>query len=278
MTDEGNPRWEARFRAPSVLMPDWSPTAPDRIVYESTESGVYQVHCWDRGHRRQAAGDRSPRGRRRRCPDARRRGCPVLAGRDRERGRAVVHPAVRGWRGPALPAGHAPGLEPRVRPGTGGRRRRDQRSRRVRGVRRGRRSTRQGVGPQHRGGEPGGLPGRGLQSRSAVLGRNPVDAGTRRARRPDPPGPSRDRPSNGRRDRRAARRGARPQVLVLVADRGRPAAGDPARTLRRGATRHLEPRDGRADRSRDRPARGDRGPRLVARRVGVAPDQPLRRP
>src|SRR4051812_27300352 len=48
MTDEGNPRWEARFRAPSVLMPDWSPTAPDRIVYESTESGVYQVHCWDR--------------------------------------------------------------------------------------------------------------------------------------------------------------------------------------------------------------------------------------
>ena len=35
---------------------------------------------------------------------------------------------------------------------------------------------------------------------------------------------------------------------------------------------------GDADRSRDRPARGDRGPRLVARRVGAAPDQPLRRP
>jgi dienelactone hydrolase len=48
MTDDANARWEARFRAPSVLMPDWSPTAPDRIVYESTESGVYQVHCWDR--------------------------------------------------------------------------------------------------------------------------------------------------------------------------------------------------------------------------------------
>ena len=47
MTDEGNPRWEARFRAPSVIMPDWSPMAPDRIVYGSTESGVYQVHCWD---------------------------------------------------------------------------------------------------------------------------------------------------------------------------------------------------------------------------------------
>ena len=28
-------------------MPDWSPHAPDRVVYESTESGVWQVHCWD---------------------------------------------------------------------------------------------------------------------------------------------------------------------------------------------------------------------------------------
>ena len=29
-------------------MPDWSPHAPERIVYESTQSGVWQVHCWDR--------------------------------------------------------------------------------------------------------------------------------------------------------------------------------------------------------------------------------------
>jgi dipeptidyl aminopeptidase/acylaminoacyl peptidase len=28
-------------------MPDWSPQAPDRIVFESTQSGVWQVHCWD---------------------------------------------------------------------------------------------------------------------------------------------------------------------------------------------------------------------------------------
>jgi len=28
-------------------MPDWSPRAPARVVYESTESGVWQVHCWD---------------------------------------------------------------------------------------------------------------------------------------------------------------------------------------------------------------------------------------
>jgi dipeptidyl aminopeptidase/acylaminoacyl peptidase len=48
MTDDSNPRWEARFRAPSVSMPDWSPQRPERIVFVSTESGVWQVHCWDR--------------------------------------------------------------------------------------------------------------------------------------------------------------------------------------------------------------------------------------
>lgn len=41
------PMWEQRLRAPVVSMPDWSPHAPDRIVYESTESGVWQVHAWD---------------------------------------------------------------------------------------------------------------------------------------------------------------------------------------------------------------------------------------
>jgi hypothetical protein len=36
-------------------MPDWPPDAPDRVVYESTESGVWQVHCTDlaSGARRQ---------------------------------------------------------------------------------------------------------------------------------------------------------------------------------------------------------------------------------
>jgi dipeptidyl aminopeptidase/acylaminoacyl peptidase len=46
-SDRQAPRWEARFRAPTVSMPDWSPIAPDRIVYVSTESGVWQVHCRD---------------------------------------------------------------------------------------------------------------------------------------------------------------------------------------------------------------------------------------
>lgn len=41
------PRWEARFRAPKITFPRWSRHAPDRTVHESTESGVWQAHCWD---------------------------------------------------------------------------------------------------------------------------------------------------------------------------------------------------------------------------------------
>jgi dipeptidyl aminopeptidase/acylaminoacyl peptidase len=49
------PAWERRFRAPNVSMPRWAPNAPERLVFWSTESGVYQVHVWDRetGERRQ---------------------------------------------------------------------------------------------------------------------------------------------------------------------------------------------------------------------------------
>ena len=41
------PRWEQRFRAPTISFPDWSPHAPDRIAYESTESGIWQLHVAD---------------------------------------------------------------------------------------------------------------------------------------------------------------------------------------------------------------------------------------
>lgn len=41
------PRWEARFRAPKITFPRWSRHAPNRTVYTSTESGVWQAHCWD---------------------------------------------------------------------------------------------------------------------------------------------------------------------------------------------------------------------------------------
>ncbi len=47
--------WEQRFRAPVSFLPEWSPLAPDRAVYASNESGVWQVHTWDvaTGERRQ---------------------------------------------------------------------------------------------------------------------------------------------------------------------------------------------------------------------------------
>jgi dipeptidyl aminopeptidase/acylaminoacyl peptidase len=41
------PVWERRFRAPKMTLPRWSRRAPDRTVYESTESGVWQVHVRD---------------------------------------------------------------------------------------------------------------------------------------------------------------------------------------------------------------------------------------
>src|SRR5687767_9304819 len=45
--DREMPLWERRFRAPKITLPHWSRAAPDRTVYESTESGIWQVHCWD---------------------------------------------------------------------------------------------------------------------------------------------------------------------------------------------------------------------------------------
>ena len=49
------PLWQARFHAPIVGFPQWSHHAPDRLLYASSESGVYQLHAWDRetGERRQ---------------------------------------------------------------------------------------------------------------------------------------------------------------------------------------------------------------------------------
>ncbi|MGZ5326965.1 MAG: prolyl oligopeptidase family serine peptidase [Actinomycetota bacterium] len=49
MSDPSMPRWERRFRAPTLSMPDWPTRAPDRIGYEGTESGIWQVHVWDPG-------------------------------------------------------------------------------------------------------------------------------------------------------------------------------------------------------------------------------------
>lgn len=41
------PLWQRRFRAPIIGFPTWSRSAPNRLVYVSSASGVYQLHSWD---------------------------------------------------------------------------------------------------------------------------------------------------------------------------------------------------------------------------------------
>ncbi|PPK65849.1 prolyl oligopeptidase family serine peptidase [Actinokineospora auranticolor] len=46
--DEAEARWRARFHAARVSLPDWALEAPDRTVYVSNASGVWEVYAWDR--------------------------------------------------------------------------------------------------------------------------------------------------------------------------------------------------------------------------------------
>ena len=39
--------WERRIRAPLSFLPEWSPHAPDRCVYASSEAGVWQLFAWE---------------------------------------------------------------------------------------------------------------------------------------------------------------------------------------------------------------------------------------
>ncbi|MGY1591015.1 prolyl oligopeptidase family serine peptidase [Geodermatophilus sp. SYSU D00708] len=41
-------RWQARFRAPRVSLPDWARDAPHRCLYSSDVSGVVEQYAWDR--------------------------------------------------------------------------------------------------------------------------------------------------------------------------------------------------------------------------------------
>jgi len=43
----GMPLWEQRLRAPVQSLPRWSRERPDRCVYETNASGIWQVHVWD---------------------------------------------------------------------------------------------------------------------------------------------------------------------------------------------------------------------------------------
>jgi dipeptidyl aminopeptidase/acylaminoacyl peptidase len=41
-------RWQARFRAPRVSLPEWAREAPQRCLYSSDVSGVVEQYAWDR--------------------------------------------------------------------------------------------------------------------------------------------------------------------------------------------------------------------------------------
>jgi pimeloyl-ACP methyl ester carboxylesterase len=45
---DASPLWQRRYRAPIVGFPTWSRRTPDRLVYVSSESGIYQLHSLDR--------------------------------------------------------------------------------------------------------------------------------------------------------------------------------------------------------------------------------------
>ncbi|WP_347059140.1 prolyl oligopeptidase family serine peptidase [Blastococcus sp. HT6-30] len=49
LSPEVTARWQARFRAPRVSLPDWAEEAPDRNLYSSDLSGVVEQYAWDRG-------------------------------------------------------------------------------------------------------------------------------------------------------------------------------------------------------------------------------------
>jgi dipeptidyl aminopeptidase/acylaminoacyl peptidase len=48
--------WELRYRAPRVWLPEWAEDVPDHCLYVSNQTGVYELHAWDRatGTHRQA--------------------------------------------------------------------------------------------------------------------------------------------------------------------------------------------------------------------------------
>jgi acetyl esterase/lipase len=45
---DADARWRARFRAARVSLPEWARDAPDRNVYLSNSSGVWETYAWDR--------------------------------------------------------------------------------------------------------------------------------------------------------------------------------------------------------------------------------------
>lgn len=46
--DDNEARWRARFTAARVSLPSWAHDAPDRNIYVSNTSGVFEIYAWDR--------------------------------------------------------------------------------------------------------------------------------------------------------------------------------------------------------------------------------------
>ncbi|MFJ6696418.1 prolyl oligopeptidase family serine peptidase [Streptomyces sp. NPDC091272] len=42
------PRWEQRFRAARVSLPEWAEQAPERALFVSNATGTYELYAWDR--------------------------------------------------------------------------------------------------------------------------------------------------------------------------------------------------------------------------------------
>ncbi len=148
---------------------------------------------------------------------ARRRARALLAGRDRQRGRAVACGALLGRAGRALPHRRRSGVEPGPRAGSRRRRRGHQRCRRLRGLRLGRRRAGQGDLAQHRGDLDRRRRARARRSRRSLRRRSDARPGTRGARRCDAPRAAGRRPPHGVGDRRAGRRGHGAVRRLLVA-------------------------------------------------------------
>ena len=263
------PVWEQRFRAPTVSLPDWSPHAADRLTFESTESGVWQVHAWDAatGDRRQVTDH----------PVGVITGTPTLDGEQvlywqdetgDESGRWFAQPFHGGDARPFLegvPVGwnegfaQAPGVVAAAvsdRDGfaiyvaaDGGPAKETARSTEFMTV----------AGP------------RGwVQPRRPVGGRDAAVPVAQRARRPDAPGAARGGPAHGRGRGRDDGRGQSAGCLRVVAGARRSAVGGLARAHRRAGARDLGPGRGLVDGPRHEPRRAGRGAGLVARRHGAA--------
>lgn len=46
--DDAEARWRARFTAARVSLPNWARDEPDRNIYISNASGVFEIYAWDR--------------------------------------------------------------------------------------------------------------------------------------------------------------------------------------------------------------------------------------